>query len=365
MRFDWITKLLLLAIVVFLGVLVFRPVVQPQPVFAQDSTAYPFSIQQGHGDAAQIRRNTNLGQSCGGYAHRRCLGISHARAEHSVSGIWAERYAPSLSSHVPGQNGVQRSYALATRNLVSSSRLKIMKGELTKLHRTILKPALDWYSAWRYWHAVADCLLPAWAIANSKSVTVASNVPWTDTGIDVTAGDKLHITATGTVDFSDKTGVGPAGAERGWKDTILALSVSSAGRGALVGRVGNDPAALPFLIGADGTVTVPVAGRLFLGINQSEISKPTSGKFQVQIQRTPAATQVASGAAASSAKYDFQPLFATLAEGTAQPRKRQAGGRQSRRSGELCSGGQPGSGQTAHSKPRAGSSQTRPIRRPS
>ncbi len=47
MRFDWTTKLLLLAIVVFLGVLVFRPVVQPQPVFAQDATAYPFQIMQG------------------------------------------------------------------------------------------------------------------------------------------------------------------------------------------------------------------------------------------------------------------------------------------------------------------------------
>ena len=47
MRFDWITKLLLLTIVVFLGVLVFRPVVKPEPVFAQDSSGYPFQIMQG------------------------------------------------------------------------------------------------------------------------------------------------------------------------------------------------------------------------------------------------------------------------------------------------------------------------------
>jgi hypothetical protein len=47
MRFDWMIKLLLLTIVVFLAVLVFRPVVQPQPVFAQDSVAYPFNIQPG------------------------------------------------------------------------------------------------------------------------------------------------------------------------------------------------------------------------------------------------------------------------------------------------------------------------------
>lgn len=149
-------------------------------------------------------------------------------------------------------------------------------------------------------------------INSGKSVTVSASVPWTDTGIDVNAGDKLHITAKGTVDFIDKPSIGPAGAERGWKDTLRALDVSSAGRGALVGRIGDDPAARPFLLGADGTVTVPVAGRLFLGINQAENSKPTGGKFQVQIQRTPAATQVAGGAEASSAKYDFQPLFTVL-----------------------------------------------------
>ena len=47
MRLDWTTKLLLLAIVVLLAMLAFRPVVQPQPVFAQDSGAYQFQIMQG------------------------------------------------------------------------------------------------------------------------------------------------------------------------------------------------------------------------------------------------------------------------------------------------------------------------------
>ena len=187
-----------------------------------------------------------------------------------------------------------------------------MKGKLTEVRRNTVSSPVCLLLGVALLVGGSWLSVPAWAIANSKSITVASTAPWTDTGIDVSAGDKLHITATGTVDFSDKAGVGPAGAERGWKDTILALNVSSAGRGALVGRVGNDPAALPFFIGADGTVTVPVAGRLFLGVNQGEFSKPTSGKFDAKIERTPAAAQVASGAAASSAKYDFQPLFTAL-----------------------------------------------------
>jgi hypothetical protein len=176
------------------------------------------------------------------------------------------------------------------------------------LYRIILNPAL----ALVLLACSGGLSTPLWAVANSQAITVASNVPWTDSGIDVNAGDSLHITTTGTVDFSDKTGIGPEGAARGWKDTILALSVSSAGRGALIGRVGNDRAARPFFIGADGTVTVPVSGRLFLGINQAEIAKPTGGKFQVKIERTPAATQVSSGAEASSSNYDFESLFAIL-----------------------------------------------------
>ena len=145
------------------------------------------------------------------------------------------------------------------------------------------------------------------ATAKSDDVTINGDSTWIDTGIDVSPGDKLHITAKGTVDFTDKAGVGPEGAQRGWADTLRALSVSSAGRGALVGQVGKDRAATPFLVGADKTITVPTAGRLYLGVNQDQFSKPTAGKFEVHIDRTPA-----SSAAVSDANYDFKPLFAML-----------------------------------------------------
>jgi hypothetical protein len=148
--------------------------------------------------------------------------------------------------------------------------------------------------------------------ANSLNATIAGNQQWVDTGMDVKPGDKLHITAKGTVDFVDKTGVGPEGTARGWKDTLRALSVPSAGRGALVGQIGNDRSVTPFLVGADGTVLAPVAGRLYLGVNQDQYSKPTSGKFEVHIDRVAATTAAAGGAAASAGKYDFAPLFGEL-----------------------------------------------------
>ena len=152
----------------------------------------------------------------------------------------------------------------------------------------------------------ANPALAATPTTSSADVTVSADTPWVDTKIDVSAGDKLHITATGTVDFKDKTGVGPEGAQRGWADTLRALSVPSGGRGALVGQVGTDRAATPFLIGANGTYVVPASGRLYLGINQDSFSKPT-GQFQVHIERTAAAAT-----ASNPSNYNFKPLFATL-----------------------------------------------------
>jgi hypothetical protein len=142
---------------------------------------------------------------------------------------------------------------------------------------------------------------------NSVDVTIAGDTPLIDTGMDVNTGDKLHITAKGTVDFSDKPNVGPEGAQRGWADTLRALTVSSAGRGALVGQIGNDRAATPFLVGVEGTITSPTTGRLYLGVNQDQTSRPTAGKFEVHIDRTPAPA-----AAANPTNYDFRPLFAVI-----------------------------------------------------
>ena len=125
---------------------------------------------------------------------------------------------------------------------------------------------------------------PAPRNATSLNVTVSGSQKWVDTGMDVQAGDKLHITAKGTVNMGNNSGITADGAARGWVDTLRALMVPSAGRGALVGRVGNSDAATPFFVGADGTVQAPIAGRLYLGINQDSMQTP-DGKYEVHIDR--------------------------------------------------------------------------------
>jgi hypothetical protein len=129
--------------------------------------------------------------------------------------------------------------------------------------------------------------------------------------MQVQAGDKLHITAKGSVTMGNNSGITADGAPRGWTDTLRALMVPSAGRGALVGRIGDSNAATPFFIGADGTVQAPIAGKLYLAINADSMQTP-SGQYDVHIDRTPTSTATASGAAASESKYDFKPLFAEL-----------------------------------------------------
>ena len=114
-------------------------------------------------------------------------------------------------------------------------------------------------------------------------MTVPASQVWTDTKIDLRAGEKIRIAATGTIQFPGVAASGPEGLPRGWKDLLRVPPVKDAGRGALIGRVGDFDAALPFLVGAKLEVAVPIAGRLFLGVNEQS-SDTGDGSFDVQIQ---------------------------------------------------------------------------------
>ncbi len=110
-----------------------------------------------------------------------------------------------------------------------------------------------------------------------RQVNVSATQPWSDTGIDVRAGQSVFIEASGRVRWGKDRRDGPEGEDN---------SPFNAGRplpnrpgGALIGRIGNDL----FFIGAEsGPIRVRAGGRLFLGINDDYL-QDNSGSFRVTV----------------------------------------------------------------------------------
>ena len=128
------------------------------------------------------------------------------------------------------------------------------------------------------------------ATVTSYQIDVDASKQWVDTKIDLRAGEKLRFTATGTITYPadkkhpDGRSFGPDGLARGFGDLIHEYAVSNADHGSLIGRLGDDNIAQPFAIGASTDYEAPVAGRLFLGINQSlRDAEFAKGNFQVKI----------------------------------------------------------------------------------
>jgi LssY C-terminus len=117
----------------------------------------------------------------------------------------------------------------------------------------------------------------------SQEVQITGDQSWSDTGIDVQPGEHIVVTATGKLRYADaKEDNGPDGIARGFTDLLRILPFNGAGRGALIGRVGDAEIAQPFLLGVNRDVIAPVAGRLAIGINQAS-DDTGEGTYTVQI----------------------------------------------------------------------------------
>jgi hypothetical protein len=129
------------------------------------------------------------------------------------------------------------------------------------------------------------------ASVTSYQIDLDAAKQWVDTKIDLRAGEKLRLTATGAITYPadkkhpDGRTFGPNGLPRGFGDLIHEYAVSNAGHGSLIARLGDDDVAQPFAVGASTEYEAPVAGRLFLGINQSlRDAEDSKGNFQVKIE---------------------------------------------------------------------------------
>jgi LssY C-terminus len=104
---------------------------------------------------------------------------------------------------------------------------------------------------------------------------------WTDTGVEVAPGDHLNFTATGNLTLADGRTAPPDGLTRGWKDLIRVYPLNSANSGALIGRIGNEAAAVPFLIGASKDMDISATGHLYLRLN---LTSDLSGSGSIDVK---------------------------------------------------------------------------------
>ncbi len=134
-----------------------------------------------------------------------------------------------------------------------------------------------------------------------KRITVPADAGWVDTGIDVGPGEELVFRATGEVSLqrgNPDAGCGPGGLDM----ITVEQPVPDENLGALIGRVAQlvstrtdedsgmeirDEIFVLFYIGPERTVTVPVKGRLYLGVNENAL-KDNAGEFTVLVARGPA-----------------------------------------------------------------------------
>lgn len=125
---------------------------------------------------------------------------------------------------------------------------------------------------------------PSGKLRLSQEVQLTGDSSWVDTGIDVQAGEQVVATATGNLRYADQqTDTAPAGIARGFKDLLRNLPFNEAGRGAVIGRIGDRDTSQPFLVGAKRDLVSPLSGRLSVGINQLS-SDTGDGTYSVRIE---------------------------------------------------------------------------------
>src|SRR5262245_35327264 len=110
-----------------------------------------------------------------------------------------------------------------------------------------------------------------------RNVTVVATQAWTDTGIDVRAGQEIYFQTSGQVTWSPNKRVDANGTRNSGSNPGRPLPTRSGG--ALIGRIGERDT---FLIGLDvGPFRIRQNGRLYLGVNDDNVEDNTGSYYVV------------------------------------------------------------------------------------
>ena len=131
-----------------------------------------------------------------------------------------------------------------------------------------------------------------------KKTSHAGTAPWTDTGIDVKAGQEFYFEAEGTVSLQKDNPVASCGPE-GLALRTMQQPLADQNLGCLIGRVVERTEVEEdkdrgektirefgpmFGIGKQVRLAMPASGRLFLGVNEN-VTRDNDGAFTVSIFR--------------------------------------------------------------------------------
>jgi hypothetical protein len=142
----------------------------------------------------------------------------------------------------------------------------------------------------------ANPAVPIFPIQTGLEVSVMSQVDWTDTGLDVVQGQEIIFRAVGQISLQKGNPVTYCGPD-GYNYQSLQQPLQDQNIGALIGKVyflislevdeetgeeiRNEKEEI-FYIGSANRITIPMDGRLYLGINENLVAD-NEGSFQVLI----------------------------------------------------------------------------------
>jgi len=138
--------------------------------------------------------------------------------------------------------------------------------------------------------------------ASGDALVVPANAAWVDSGVDMTVGEPLSLVTHGKIRFAvphskrkiEQCTTGPAGTFQ-YDETVAHqdFPLAAAGNGpatcyCLIGRIGNGQ---PFFIGESMSLVAETSGRLYLGVNDFDVSDNT-GEFYVEVSKPDAVQPV-------------------------------------------------------------------------
>jgi len=130
----------------------------------------------------------------------------------------------------------------------------------------------------------------------AQKITVPANIAWTDTGREVRGGDEFYFQASGGISLQKGNPMAFCGPE-GYNLRTVQQPIKDKNIGSLIGKVVQGLAVTKdketgeetknelteyFYIGPENYVSLPMTGRLFLGVNENVVGDNT-GEFTVLV----------------------------------------------------------------------------------